>query len=484
MAATPTTRPVTTILLPSRPAAPTTTTTTTKTTAAPSLSHAFSTSSAAHATTSTGKAGVHQRGGKRMSMAKFKKKKDIVRHKSPAVGERRAMRKRIVLSNNNALRVDHLPRMDERNLAARDSVGLVFKLPEDPIDQLRKVEAFKSSQTWNLFHSPHMLVRAETVQVCARMSEAAEQGTTARVVLSGDKAAGKSMLLLQAMTHAFLNNWVVISIPEAQELTTASTEYGPIPDTSPQLWMQSVYMLRLMKTIASANTRVLETIYTTRSYEDFANPVVEGATLNTLIESAREADQAWPVFEALWYELFSVAADGDGKPRPPILFAIDGLAAVMRTSAYLTPAVERIHSHDLALVRMFVDVFSGRTPLPNGGAVVAATCRSNAARNASMELAIARQLARQAGAETLPPRDPYSRKYDARVDEVMEDTGLHVVDVKGISKAEARALMEYWAASGLLRAKVDESTVSEKWMTGGNGIIGEMERSGLLTLRV
>lgn len=262
------------------------------------------------------------------------------------------------------------------------------------------------------------------------------------------------------------------------------TEYSPIPDTTPQQWMQPVYALRLMKAIMAANKGVLETIYTTRSYESFTNPVVEGATLNTLIESAREADQAWPVYSALWYELFSVAADGDGRKRPPILFALDGLAAVMRTSAYVNPAMERIHSHDLALVRGFVDVFSGRTPLPNGGAIVAATCRSNAARNASMELAIARQLVRQAGAEDLPPRDPYSRKYDERVDQAMEDRGLHVVDVKGISKAEARALMEYWAASGLLRAKVDEKTVSEKWMTGGNGIIGEMERSGLLTLRV
>lgn len=248
--------------------------------------------------------------------------------------------------------------------------------------------------------------------------------------------------------------------------------------------MQSVYALRLMKTIGTANRAVLERIYTTRSYEDFTNPVVEGATLNTLIDSAREADQAWPIFTALWYELFEVAADGDGRPRPPVLFALDGLAAVMRTSDYLSPAMDKIHSHDIALVRLFVDLLAGKTALPNGGAVVAATCRSNAARNASVELALARQLARQAGAEDLPSRDPYNRKYDPRVDEAMEDTGLFVVDVKGIGKVEARALMEYWAASGLLRAKVDEHTVSEKWMTGGNGIIGEMERCGLLTLRV
>lgn len=268
------------------------------------------------------------------------------------------------------------------------------------------------------------------------------------------------------------------------ELTTACTEYAPIPDTQPQQWMQPIYALRLMASIKEANRAVLDNIYTTRSYEEFTNPVVEGASLITLIESAREADQAWPVFTALWHELFSVKADLDGQARPPVLFALDGLGYVMRTSDYRSQTFEPIHSHDIALVRMFTDLLSGKMALPNGGAVIGATCRSNAARNASMELAIARQLARQAGDEELPPRDPYCRKYDPRVDEVMEDTGLHVLDVKGISKPEARALMEYWAASGLLRAQVDETIVSEKWMTGGNGIIGEMEKAGLLTLRV
>lgn len=272
-------------------------------------------------------------------------------------------------------------------------------------------------------------------------------------------------------------------MPAAQELTTAATDYAPIPDTNPQQWMQSVYALNLMKKMLIANRAVLDNIYTTRSYESFTNPVAEGATLVTLIESAREQDQAWPVFTALWYELTAVKADAYGTPRPPVLLALDGLHSAMRMSDYRGQSFEPIHSHDLAIVRMFVDVLSGRHALPNGGAAVAATCRSNAARNPSMELAIARQLARQAGVE-LPPRDPYCRKYDARVDAALEDTGFEAVDVRGISKAEARALMEYWAASGLLRAEVDERTVSDKWMIGGNGIIGEMERAGLLTLRL
>lgn len=462
---------------------PTTTTTTTTARATPSSSAApFSTTARPQAV------GQHQRTGKRMKLSKFKKAKDIVRPKAPLPGERKAWRKRIVLSNNNAVPVHGTTRLDADNMAAPESAGRVFKIPESTIDQLRASEAFKSSQTWGLFHSPHVLVRPETVHVCARMREEADKGQTLRMVVAGEKAAGKSLVLLQAMSNAFLNGWVVINIPEAQDLTTACTDYAAIPDTKPQQWMQSVYALKLMQNIRNANRAVLDRVYTTRSYEDFTNPVAEGATLNALIESAREPDQAWGVFSALMHELM---LKDEASPRPRVLFALDGLAFAMRVSDYRDPAFEPIHSHDLAIVRMFVDLLAGRTAFPNGGAVVAATCRSNAPRNASMELAIERQLARQAAAggpkedeAGLPARDPYGRNYDPRTDEAMEGTGIEVVGVRGISKAEARSLMEYWAASGMLRATVDEKEVSEKWITGGNGIIGQMEKAGLLSLRL
>ena len=48
---------------------------------------------------------------------------------------------------------------------------------------------------------------------------------------------------------------------------------------------------------------------------------------------------------------------------------------------------------------------------------------------------------------------------------------------------EARALMEYWAQSGVLRQRVDEKTVTAKWALAGNGVVGELER-GALRMRI
>ena len=87
---------------------------------------------------------------------------------------------------------------------------------------------------------------------------------------------------------------------------------------------------------------------------------------------------------------------------------------------------------------------------------------------------------RQAGIE-ITERDPYEKRYDARVGEAMQS--LELMRLKGLSKVEARGLMEYWAASGVLRSRVDEKTVAEKWAVAGNGIVGEIER-GALRMRI
>lgn len=232
----------------------------------------------------------------------------------------------------------------------------------------------------------------------------------------------------------------------------------------------------MMQALRKSNERVLSSLKTVHSHPNLVQHFPVGTSLLQLANGAKEADNAWPVFNAVWQEL---TVQGHG--RPPILLALDGLAHVMKTSAYRSPAFELIHSHDLAVVRRFVDCLSGAAPLPNGGAAIAATSRGNAPRTPSMELALARREAERDGTEP-PRREPFSRGYDDRVDAALAT--VQVLRLSSVAKAEARAIMEYWAASGLLRSAVDEPAVSEKWTMGGNGILGEMERAALRTMRL
>ena len=54
-----------------------------------------------------------------------------------------------------------------------------------------------------------------------------------------------------------------------------------------------------------------------------------------------------------------------------------------------------------------------------------------------------------------------------------------IVKLEGLSKDETRALLEYAAESGLLRERVDDNFVGEKWTLAGGGIVGEVLKGGL-----
>ena len=76
----------------------------------------------------------------------------------------------------------------------------------------------------------------------------------------------------------------------------------------------------------------------------------------------------------------------------------------------------------------------------------------------------------------IPEWNPHVR-VDQRVLAAME--GVSVREIRGLSREEARGIMEYYARSGMLRQRISEGFVQEKWTLAGGGIVGELERGSL-----
>ncbi|KAL8938053.1 MAG: hypothetical protein Q9211_003384, partial [Gyalolechia sp. 1 TL-2023] len=139
------------------------------------------------------------------------------RARRPAPGERKALRKRIVLSNVNAVEVADMQNFSEENIYDRRLEGQVLGLSAPLVDQLRAVEAFKPTQGWGLFKRPGTLMRKETLalgKMVDDMTSSAGPRRTVRRILVGEKGSGKSVMLLQALTMAMLRGWTVINLPE------------------------------------------------------------------------------------------------------------------------------------------------------------------------------------------------------------------------------------------------------------------------------
>ncbi|KAH8676097.1 mitochondrial ribosomal death-associated protein 3-domain-containing protein [Xylariales sp. PMI_506] len=440
----------------------------------PTVAAPFSTSTAQLAKAASkkddGNLSRHVRTGKKLILGK--KKSKPAAGKSVLPGERKAFRKRLQLSNNNALAVPGLAQMSAENLVDPAAIGQVVALPEDLIDKLRAVEAFRTTQSWPLFRSPHVLIRQETVDFLKSLTDKVKNKETVRTVITGSKESGKSILGLQAQSAAFLNDWIVINIPEGQDLTNAHLDYAPVPDSDQ--FCHPTYTVKLMQAIYAANKDILAKLHVVLEHIHLPITVTRNTTLAQLVNGTKEPDFAWTVFKAFWQELLLPG-------RPPIMFSVDGLDNMMRVSEYRSPSYELVHSFDLSLLRLFSDALGGKTQFPNGAAIIGVTTGSNARKSVSLDKALEQAEAAQAG-KKIPAREPYCRDYDERIFEALKGVSIH--NVKSVSKAEARSLMEYWAASGVLQMRVDERHVSERWTLAGNGILGQIERASLHATRL
>ncbi|MCJ1258347.1 37S ribosomal protein S23 mitochondrial [Lignoscripta atroalba] len=444
-----------------------------------------------------------QRGVKALFL-KRKKNVNAAKGRPPAPGERKALRKRIVLSNTNALEVEGMQDFSVESMTDMRLRGQVVGIPGPVVDQLRVVEAFKVSQGWGLVRKPSMLVRKEMVEY-GKLFEAMSgenSNKTIQRVLVGEKGSGKSMILLQAMTMAFLKKWVVINIPSAQDLTIGHTAYGPLPSTSPTQYVQKTYISNLLSSISRANAPLLSTLTLSTPPPSLPIPIQPNISLDRFaLLGASDPEIAWPIFLALWTELTSPSTPE--HPRPPILMGIDDLGHIMKPTAYMSADFKPIHAHNLVLVRWYIDYLSGAKQLPNGGLVLAATSESNHPFVPALKLKLAQLEARQnptrpalpaltapfllattssPHADPIPQPDPFTN-YDEHVMSCFADERIEVQRIKGLSREEARGLMEYWGKSGLLRQTVSEGLVGEKWTISGGGVVGELER-GCLRMRI
>ncbi|EME39658.1 hypothetical protein DOTSEDRAFT_75339 [Dothistroma septosporum NZE10] len=496
---------------------------------------AFTTSSALSAQPVKKKGVVAKPAARTGRTLRLTKNKRAGTTRPPAVGERKSIRKRVVLSNTNALEVAGLQDLPSEYGQIQQAEGKVLGVPNDTVDALRALEAFKPTQGWSLFRRPASLVRKETVELAGDIAWVAEnsEGRVVRKVLFGERGSGKSVLQLQALALAQLKKWIVVHIPEAKDLTNAHTSYQPIKTPDGTLYEQPHYTAKLLENLGKANLEVLNKMSVTQQH-DLPIQLQPKTSLARLAEiGARDPELAWPIWQALWSELLAPSREGQGLQRPPVMFTCDAVDHVMRLSAYLNAESEPIHAHELTLVQHFVSLLSGKTAMPNGGMILAATSQSNRAAAHTLDHALKRNAQiqtlermeidpEQLGKEiktlrerheervadikqelkeekieeheyhqllrnerqalqrklshlenlAVPGWDPYT-SYDKWVQEAMHSVGVQKVE--GLSKEEARGVMEFYAHSGMLRSTVTDGLVSEKWTLAGGGIIGQIE---------
>ncbi|KAK5943064.1 hypothetical protein PMZ80_004069 [Knufia obscura] len=429
------------------------------------------------------------------------KKKQKERPRPPPVGQRRSERRRIVLSNTNALQIQGLETLTPENMADAAKVGSVLALDGPVIDQLREAKAFKTTQNWNLFRAPSTLVRMETVEVGADIQDVNESvsdtaglgASTLRRVVTGEKASGKSIHLLQAMSLAYLNKWVVVNVPDCQEYVNNQSAYTPVArkegdESKEQMYNQPQLAADLLTRLAYSNSDVLSKLKPIHKHGERLDARKPKTLKDLALIGAEDRNLAPRVWDAIWKEL-TVPVEGNKEKRPPVLVAIDGVNFWMGDTKYRSNDFKVIHAHQFTLVKQFLSLLFSKdqkNALANGGMAMGVTTKSNHPATPAFELLVRQLRARNNGVEmtdsAFPLGDPYAKMPDARVTGLFHpDTQTTVTELKGLSRPESKGLLEYFAKSGIFRDAVTDSAVAEKWSLSGGGIVGEMCKLGART---
>jgi small subunit ribosomal protein S29 len=273
------------------------------------------------------------------------------------------------------------------------------------------------------------------------------------------------------------------------DITNGHNAYQP--NASGELYEQPQYTANLLDTIVKANEATLSKMQISMKH-DLPMPVQSNISLARFAElGARDPEVAPQIYVALMKELSAPSKPdaGEGQHRVPLFLGFDSVDHAMKLSEYLNAEAGLVHAHQLELINIFVRFMTGESALPNGGMVFAATSESNSAVTGTLKYLLHSKHSAQTGyterrfdtatqkwvtGSPVPEWSPYA-PFDENVRKALES--VDVQKVEGLSKEEAKGLMEYYAMSGILRNTVTERLVSEKWTLSGGGIIGDLERA-------
>ncbi|KIX07062.1 uncharacterized protein Z518_05039 [Rhinocladiella mackenziei CBS 650.93] len=455
-------------------------------------SFAFHSSAARYANPVKKKTGPRPEVRHRQALSMRMKKKGKDRPKPPPIGERRAQRQRIVLSNTNAIAVSDLQNWSKENMVDPACAGQVLGLDGALLDQLRDSKAFKRTQNWSLFRRPATLIRSETLKIGQDIQKLSNSPspTTVKHLVIGEKASGKSTLMLQTMCMAFMNNWVVINVPEAKDFVNNTSSYAPVKEggaehaTSEQLYIHPHLTQALLTRAMYSNEAVLKTLKLNHPVpKEFS--LKPHATLKDLAQVAVEDHTlAWPVWQAFWRELHEPGT----KPRPPVLLTVDGFDHWMGPTKYRSAEFKIIHAHQFTLIRQFTNLlFSNNdaalpSPLANGGLMFFCTSGSNTPAYPTFTVLLNQMQARAKGISPTSPDFPLPAPYskaDPYVMDLMPRTeGIKLLDLNGSSVLESKGLLEYFVRSGVLQTTLTEAAIAEYRGLSNGGIMGELAKLG------
>lgn len=331
----------------------------------------------------------------------------------------------------------------------KEHVGTVFEAPSNVASQLYALDVLQKQGGYQYFSQIASVLRESSIEL-ADILALDGSSKDRRVILDGPAGSGKSVAMLQAITLALQQKWVVVSVPRSEALVDSTCPYAW--DEQRKSWRQDTYMSELLGRIAEANKSVLQLQNTSRSFSFDRHSIPEKATLYKLVEiGSQDPGVSHSIFDAFMTEM-------NLEGRPKLLLTLDNLSISTLPTRYRDRDYNVVHPFDLEIIKNFVSYLNG-TKLLTNGVVLTNTSSKPPCVPRSLQIALGK-------AQRLP--------FEVIDDRIAQGvSGLRSIHVGGYTSTEATSVLQHYASAGLIRghtsADITESFVKQRTLMGGVG---------------
>lgn len=347
--------------------------------------------------------------------------------------------------NPSAPKVDL--KQSQVSLYKEEMKGSILETPQSVVLQLYALDVMQRQGGYQYFSQFATILRDSTIKLAEIMAKDTSSQNR-RILVDGPAGCGKSVTLLQAISLALQQRWLVIAIPRGESLVDSSFPY--IYDQKRKSWRQDQYMAELLGRIAEANKDVLQLQNVSKTYNLDRHTIPEKSSLHKMLQiGAQDPAIAHDIFDTF---LAEVNLEG----RPAVLFTLDNFTITTVPSRYRDPAFSAVHAFDLEIMKTFISFLDGSRSLTKG---VVITNTSSQPSVAAKALDVALNHAEK----------PLFEDVDPRIGACLE--GVEVLNVGQYTPLEAKSVVQHYASAGLIRghsaADITDSFVKQKTLMGG-----------------
>lgn len=340
----------------------------------------------------------------------------------------------------------------------------VYKFSENASKSLTIFGSFKPTQRHELFKDHATLIRKDTSAALFDVIEGGISGSSNsnRICITGAKGVGKSSALAQAQAFAVEKGYVVIPVSRAFDLLSGRFDTAANKkNKASKIFLQPMYVKKLLKTIASGNKEVLKTIKISKNYT-FGDASTRSelkfnageSTLYDLIKRSNKEGHAEDVY------IFNAFIDElSTQTSAPVLFTLDEL----NIFSYQPFALNRdfdnnpIYHGDLQVPNTFLQFLSGERSFQKGAVI------------GSLAGAYGFSETLQVGLGQKAEPKAYAKK--SEYDEVLASKlkGVKSIEVSHLTYEETASLLEYYKNGQVFSDELNEQFIQQKYFLSGNG---------------